>query len=72
MRIPSIIWYIAPKWALRRHMIPALEVSALRKVMADVPLTLQEKGIVLLALQRIRIGRPGAEAAMVKLADGGE
>lgn len=70
MKLIDLAWMVAPKWALRRHLIPALEVSAMHKIMNGEPLHDMERAIVVDALKRIRVGRPGAEAAMSRLLAG--
>lgn len=59
-----LAYFLAPTRMARHDLIVALEVSAARKIVSDRPLNRVEKAIVVAALQRIRVDRPGVERRM--------
>ena len=65
-RLRRLAYWVAPMWMARRDLVAALEVSATRKVVRGEPLHEAEAAVVVTALQRIRVDRPGAQAAMEK------
>ena len=61
-----LVYLIAPLWAAHHSLVTALEISAARKLVTGRDLSEPEKAIVIDALQRVRVRRPGAYRRLVK------